>query len=481
MKNNSRASYCEKLRLFLNFVGIDATFNIMATYFAKIHRGQKRLFIQIGYEPALVQKLKEIAPCLWSQNEKAWHFEPINTIFEKIKLLIPDIKPKITVADVNYKKEKKAETNIEVQKTTIQAIQYQNGRFRIIAIFHPLLIEILKTFPYSKLDKQNKWWSVAIDEKQKKALEDFCKTQNMVIKWVDERKYKSLKPRPQPYEIPNYRKCPDDMLQKMESVRYSEKSIATYKQLFEEFINFYSTKKIDEITEPEILSYMRYLVQERGISASYQNQAINAIKFYYEKVKLGSRKFYQLERPMKEQKLPTVLAIEEILELIKVTENIKHKTIILLCYSGGLRLSEIVNLKIADIDSKRMQICIRAGKGKKDRYTLLSEKLLPIMRIYFVKYKPKIYLFEGVNDAQYSERSIQNLVKDALKKANILKHASVHTLRHSFATHLLENGTDLRYIQALLGHSSSKTTEIYTHVTSKALSGIKSPLDNLNF
>lgn len=149
-------------------------------------------------------------------------------------------------------------------------------------------------------------------------------------------------------------------------------------------------------------------------------------------------------------------------------------------YSAGLRISEAIHLKIKDIDSQRMQIRVEQSKGKKDRYTLLAAKTLEILRMYVKEYKPKDYLFEGQNGEQYSDRSIQAILKMALAKTNIKKHVTVHTLRHSFATHLLENGTDLRYIQNLLGHGNSKTTEIYTHVTTKGFNQIKSPLDKLN-
>jgi site-specific recombinase XerD len=152
----------------------------------------------------------------------------------------------------------------------------------------------------------------------------------------------------------------------------------------------------------------------------------------------------------------------------------------MLAYSAGLRISELINVKINDIDSKRMQIRIEQSKGKKDRYTLLSPKLLEILRVYFKEYKPKELLFEGASGGNYSQRSIQAILKASMAKAGIKKHASVHTLRHSFATHLLENGTDLRYIQSLLGHESSKTTEIYTHITTKGFDQIKSPLDKLD-
>ena len=148
-------------------------------------------------------------------------------------------------------------------------------------------------------------------------------------------------------------------------------------------------------------------------------------------------------------------------------------------YSGGLRIGEAINLKIKDIDSQRMQIRVEQGKGKKDRYTLLGKKTLEILRKYVTEYKPKMWLFEGASGMLYSYKSIQMILKKAVEKAEIKKHVTVHTLRHSFATHLLESGTDLRYIQSLLGHSNSKTTEIYTHITTKGFNQIKSPLDNL--
>jgi integrase/recombinase XerD len=194
----------------------------------------------------------------------------------------------------------------------------------------------------------------------------------------------------------------------------------------------------------------------------------------------GQRKVYYIDRPRREKTLPTVLSEEEITLIINAVENIKHKAILMTIYSAGLRISEAINLKLKDIDSKRMQIRIEQSKGKRDRYTLLSTKTLEILRIYFLEYKPKIWLFEGQGGEQYSDRSIQNILKMALSKTNIKKHITVHTLRHSFATHLLENGTDLRYIQNLLGHESSKTTEIYTHITTKGFDQIKSPLDKLN-
>ena len=204
------------------------------------------------------------------------------------------------------------------------------------------------------------------------------------------------------------------------------------------------------------------------------------MKFYYEIVMGMPNRFYDIERPRKEEKLPIVLSKEEISRMLSKLTNIKHKCLVGLLYSSGLRLGELLNLKISAVDSDRMLIHIVEAKGNKERYTILSEALLADMRKYYLIYRPKEYLFEGPYGNKYSETSVQNIVKRTAKWVGIRKKVSPHTLRHSFATHLLENGTDLRYIQNLLGHSSSKTTEIYTHVAVNIIKRIESPLDSLN-
>ena len=279
----------------------------------------------------------------------------------------------------------------------------------------------------------------------------------------------------------NYLRCPKEYTEKLKELRYSVNTLNVYTDLFEEFINYYPNKPAQDITEEEIIAFLRYLVNERKISTSYQNQSINSIKFYYERVLGGKRKIYLIERPRKEIFLPEVLSEEEVAAILKTITNIKHKALIMTIYSGGLRISELINLKVKDIDSDRMQIRVQQSKGKKDRYTLLSQKTLLILRQYFKEYKPKEWLFEGEGDGEYSQKAIQNILKRAVLKAGIKKRITVHSLRHSFATHLLENGTDLRYIQNLLGHSNSKTTEIYTHITTKGFDQIKNPLDKLEF
>lgn len=223
------------------------------------------------------------------------------------------------------------------------------------------------------------------------------------------------------------------------------------------------------------------MITEKQTSHSFANQAISAIKFLWINIlHMPNNEIEYLPRPKKEKKLPNVLSKEEVLSLLKSVDNEKHKTILFLIYSAGLRLGEVVRLQINDIDSKRMLIKVIQGKGRKDRYTLLSDVALKQLRKYYSIYKPERWLFPGGKEGSYlTERSVQKIFERACQKAKIRSDVSVHTLRHSFATHLLESGTDLRYIQELLGHSSSKTTEIYTHVTEKKLSNIRSPLDYL--
>lgn len=280
-------------------------------------------------------------------------------------------------------------------------------------------------------------------------------------------------------ELPaSWRTCPNSFLDKLELGNYSLQTARTYVSLFERFINHYKDIPLIEITENEVQRYL-LMIHQKGGSISMVNQLINAIKFYYEQVMGMPNRFYSIERPKKKKTLPKVLSLEEIRALIQVTENIKHRCIIALLYSAGLRRGELLQLKIKDIDSKRMVIHVREGKGMKDRITLLSRHLLSDLRKYYKIYRPQEYLFEGKHKRPYSATSVCKILDKAARKAKLKKKVHPHMLRHSFATHLLENKTDLRYIQTLLGHSSVKTTEQYAYVAQNSLNGIQSPLDSL--
>lgn len=261
--------------------------------------------------------------------------------------------------------------------------------------------------------------------------------------------------------------------------RYSPNTQKTYLGYFSDFCENFPFKDINYISKDEIDHYILDLIRTKNISPSQQNQRINAIKFYYEKVLGRDKEYYDIHRPRKEHHLPKVLSKNEIKRMIQSCKNIKHRCIVMLLYSAGLRRSELLDLQIGDIDSRRMLIMIKDAKGNKDRVTLLSENLLSMLRDYYKKYKPKKYLFEGPGGKKYSASSVANILKHATLKAGIRKNVTPHMLRHSFATHLLEQGTDLRYIQELLGHRSSKTTEIYTHVSRKTISNIQNPMDDM--
>ncbi|MCD6274789.1 MAG: site-specific integrase, partial [Candidatus Aenigmarchaeota archaeon] len=260
--------------------------------------------------------------------------------------------------------------------------------------------------------------------------------------------------------------------------KYSPKTIKSYIHYNKDFLG-YVRKKPNEITNEDVKDYLFYLVEEKEVSASTLNTVINALKFYYGEV-LKRGFVYELKRPKKDKKLPVVLNQEEISKILSSITNIKHRLILMLIYSAGLRVSEVVKLKPGDIDDERKLIHIKGGKGRKDRYTMLSEVATEMIRRYLKEYGQSIWLFSSQDKEKHiTTRTVEKIFSNACKKANIKKNATVHSLRHSFATHLLERGTDLRYIQELLGHKSSKTTEIYTHVSNKDIGKIKSPLDSL--
>ena len=366
--------------------------------------------------------------------------------------------------------------NYDRAQNELLAIKTTNNRIEISIDYHKEVVRKLKQFPYLKYDQKTKIWSIPYNEKYISDLRNIADTENQKFNYIEQ---PTDKKQPIKSIIPKTKTCPDDYLQKLLELRYSASTIKTYRLAFEEFVNYYPEEKLESITEDKIIHYIRYLVNDRKISTSLQNTTINAIKFYYEKVLGGKRIFYHLDRPRTEKTLPEVLSEEQVADLLNSVENLKHRAILMTIYSAGLRIGESINLRISDIDSKRMQIRIEQAKGKKDRYTLLSVKTLEVLKKYFLAYKPKVWLFEGQNGGQYSEKSIQLIFHKAKEAVKINKKVTVHTLRHSFATHLLENGTDLRYIQSLLGHSSSKTTEIYTHITTKGFDKIISPLDKL--
>ncbi|MFH0894206.1 MAG: site-specific integrase [Bacteroidota bacterium] len=266
----------------------------------------------------------------------------------------------------------------------------------------------------------------------------------------------------------------------MQHKRYSSSTIDTYVDGARSFIAYLQPKPVSEANNDDMVRFVNEYILARGLSYSYQNQVVNACKLLFREVIKSRIDIEKLERPRREYKLPNILSKEEVKIILQTPKNQKHRAMLSLIYACGLRRSELLNLKPVDVDENRRLLIIRNAKGRKDRVAPISEKIIEILKDYYKTFKPRIWLFEGQQAGErYSEESLAKVLKNSIQAVGITKPVSLHWLRHSYATHLLESGVDLKYIQELLGHKSIKTTEIYTHVTQKSLQKIKSPFDDL--
>ncbi len=267
----------------------------------------------------------------------------------------------------------------------------------------------------------------------------------------------------------------------LRSRRYSARTIISYAEALRTFMEFIGEKSMADITEKDMVEFNTGYIIPGHYSWSYQNQVISALKIYFREVLHQGGEQVKLERPRAGRHLPDIFSVEEVEKLLRSVRNSKHRAALSVIYACGLRRSELINLRLRDVDSKRKLLIIKGAKGNKDRVVPLPGKVIDMLREYYKLYRPKEWLFEGmVKGEQWSEASLRAVFVRALKAAGIKKQLTLHSLRHTYATHLLENGVDLRFIQELLGHKSSRTTEIYTHVMTKSIDRIKSPFENLN-
>lgn len=278
-----------------------------------------------------------------------------------------------------------------------------------------------------------------------------------------------------PVNLAEFQKYQDQLVLK----GFSYNTLRVYSLEFAQLLYVLKSFPVKDLSKEKLQSYFLYCHKELHLSENQIHSRMNAVKFYFEKVLHQEKIFFDIPRPKKPQLLPKALNISEIKKILHVTENPKHKLILQLCYGMGLRVSEIVNLKIEHVDSHTMKVLIAAAKGKKDRYVNLPQTVLDDLRLYYRAFKPEIYLFEGQGGGQYSVRSAQAVFKNAMNKARIRKTVGIHSLRHSYATHLLEYGTDISLIQKLLGHNDIKTTLSYTQVSNRSVAKVQSPLDQL--
>lgn len=332
-------------------------------------------------------------------------------------------------------------------------------------------ISMVKTLPDARWSASMKCWHVADSPETRNALG--LEDSNIENKSSNKETVHPL--------ITNHASSADELLRykrQLEIMAYSKSTQKCYLQVFQLFVRKIAPRHPSSLNKEEILDYLHGFMRTRRPSESYQNVVVNALKFWYEKVEGLPRTHYDLPRPRHTDPLPKVLSKEEVVSMFRLTENLKHRAMLMMAYGAGLRMNELLNLKLTDIDSKRLIIRINRGKGKKDRELPLPNLLLQTLRDYVRIHKPRLWLFEGQEPAKsYTARSAQMVIKQAAKRAGIHKPITMHMLRHSYATHLLESGTDIRYIQEALGHASIRTTEIYTHVAKDRKPA--SPLENV--
>ena len=261
-------------------------------------------------------------------------------------------------------------------------------------------------------------------------------------------------------------------------LRHSASTITTYTNFIADFLLFVGNRPLGSIDNTMVQRFVEQLVINKGYSISSHRQLISAIKHFGERFTICGIEVTNLQRPKRQKRLPVVLSQQEVIMLLQSTANLKHRMALALIYSAGLRISELLKLKTGDIDLGRRQIRIHQAKGRKDRYVILAESIVPLLQNYLATYRPPNYLIEGVGGGPYSAQSVRNFLRRSCRKAGIKKHITPHSLRHSYATHLIENGVGLRYVQELLGHTKPETTMIYTHIAKKDLLQIRSPLDD---
>ena len=359
---------------------------------------------------------------------------------------------------------------------------------RFTGIYSQEWIKELKSYGRVWFDSVSKEWLMGWTRMKVDSLSDYFSSQGVEV--IVKRAVLSLPVREQREEKSTQireRELSIDTLNGIEVVRrhltekrYSKNTVEAYISLLELFFKYFSDKESGEISEDDISDFFHDFIVYNKYSASYHNQLISAIKMYYKLNGAFGISTASLGRPRRGRSLPKVFSKEEVKLILNATRNLKHRLILWMIYSCGLRRSELINIRVTDLDRDRGILVVREGKGMKDRIVPVSEKVWEKVDEYKSSYHPVFWFFEGQTGGQYSSESVYRVFKQALRNAGIRKEVGVHSLRHSYATHLHENGVDIRYIQELLGHKSSRTTEIYTHVSRRNLIAVRSPIDDMD-
>jgi site-specific recombinase XerD len=460
-------------------------------------RGEKRIRLDFVFHPIVKQKIKALPGARWHPEEKCWHIPYEAEAYKALQKLGYDLEvesPSEGDADVLRVEEIPGEPFLKA------FVPWDRKDWQ----------QKIKTIPGFWWEKEGKYWrlpyvqdtlgrlrslfgsSLELGFEVKEDIEAFWEKTGFVGRNLRATKVRRSEPtnnvggvgrskRTTRKELSEEQeKALVDLEEKLILRRYSYNTRKSYKSHLRHFFFRFPKLSPKEIEERHIEQHILEQIREKDISESTQNQIINALKYYLENVLGRSRLFIQIDRPKKSYKLPNVLSESEVGRLIRVVDNAKHRCILMMIYSAGLRLSEVVNLQLDDLHTDKNILFVRGGKGKKDRETILSARVKEHLDHYMEIYKPSLWLFEGQFGGRYSVSSVQKIFNRAKKKSGINSRATVHTLRHSFATHLVEKNVSLSAIQQLLGHNSIKTTEVYLHISDKVLRNIRSPIDDLD-
>jgi site-specific recombinase XerD len=493
--------------------------------------GKPRIRLQFRFDKEVIGDLKMLPDLCWDQNHRYWHIRDIGNHLNYLRKALKnkyhivsidnpqnqndliELKALNNQKDLNSLKKSKAPNVSENTQILYQEFPSED-RIYIKSAYNADFIDLIKTFDDHHWHSGIKLWSIKGGKEYLRIFLDAMTAYNFKPLAANiyhepetprrSNSFSNSRSNPQgsskriilptsnprtdltnsnsrtnPQKVNTGTNLSQELRNHMILRNYSNRTIRIYIDHIKRFLNNWKECEIKTLKSEDISNYIFLTISQTNYSRSYQNQMINAIKLFYKVIYNQNIDSLDIPRPKNEKRLPIVFSKNEIKLIIKNTHNLKHKTIIILIYGTGIRLGESVNMRLRDLDIQRKLIHVRAGKGKKDRIVPLPEILIKQLKTYLEQYKPIEYLFEGLNNQQYSPRSIQQVVKKALNRANISKNGSVHSLRHTFATHALEDGIDIRLIQQILGHSSIRTTEIYTHISNASILSIQSPIDKL--
>ena len=490
------------------------------------HRNEWRYAVLFEYDRKLIGLVRSIKSSRWSQTNDCWYTDCneetlkqiLTTFRESADIDISAIasggeNKEMYQAGTTDSKEDQTSDNedlfsddspppqatkaIDTEKESSRhfgpvkfSINEADGRLviKFLGKYDPAWIKELKSFGRVQYDSSKKEWLLRWSQIAVDSLSDYFTTTGITVIIVKQ----ELSPAIKGKRIEEGGEVRDRILSKssmdglesvrryLEEKRYSMRTISSYMANLELFFKFFAEKEPADINEEDISLFVNKYILRLGYSASYQNLTISAIKIYYSLSEKRTLNLDSIERPRRSRPLPKVLSKEEVLKIFSATRNNKHKLILWLIYSCGLRRSEVINIKLTDLDSERGVLNIRQGKGNVDRIVPVPDKVWEKIRSYLKGHKPAGYLFEGQSGGKYSVESVYSIFKQSLRRAGIRKDVGVHSLRHSYATHLHESGLDIRYIQELLGHKSSRTTEIYTHISRRNLFAIRSPIEDMD-